>query len=98
MIANAETEFKDRKRDISMLETDKAAHARANRNLYKVLPVRLPVDKWERIGKEANELGIGPSTLARIWILDSLRKLANGNERPKKQPVGAKDGSGDTKE
>ncbi|HTY81249.1 MAG TPA: hypothetical protein VMB24_00540 [Dehalococcoidales bacterium] len=49
-----------------------------DKQLNKVVPVRLPEDKWESIRKEANDLGIGPSTLARIWILDTLRKV-NGN-------------------
>ena len=68
---------------------EKPVRVRANRNLFKVVPVRLPEDKWELIRKEANDLGIGPSTLARIWILDCLRKLGSGSEQPKKQPEGA---------
>ena len=52
---------------------------RANRELNRILPVRLPEDKWEEIRQEANELGVGPSTLARIWILDSLRKAKGNN-------------------
>jgi hypothetical protein len=52
--------------------------SRANRHLYKVIPVRLPTDKWEQMRQEAGELGIGPTTLARIWILESLRRV-NGN-------------------
>jgi len=68
---------------------EKPVRVRANRDLFKVVPVRLPADKWELIRKEANDLGIGPSTLAPIWILDSLRKLGNGSEQPKKQPEGA---------
>ena len=46
-----------------------------DRNLYKIVPVRLPEDKWDQFRKEADDLGIGSSTLARIWILDALRKL-----------------------
>ncbi len=60
-----------------------ASPARANRELYKVLPVRLPMDKWAMMSREADELGIGTCTLARIWILDSLRRArndGNGNE------------------
>ncbi|MFP3880080.1 MAG: hypothetical protein ACLFVA_03910 [Dehalococcoidia bacterium] len=49
------------------------------RRLDKVITVRLPADKWVQIRKEASEFGITPSTLARIWILDSLRK-ANVSE------------------
>jgi hypothetical protein len=48
--------------------------------LDKVLPVRLPSEKLEKIKQEARELGTSPSALARIWILDSLRKL-DGNGR-----------------
>lgn len=55
-------------------------YSRANRHLYKVVPIRLPLDKWEQMRVEASELGIGPTTLARIWILDSLRKEINGKE------------------
>jgi hypothetical protein len=40
----------------------------------KVIPVRLPSDKWEQIRAEARELGIGPTTLARMWILERLRQ------------------------
>ena len=43
--------------------------------LDKVIPVRLSSDKWEQIRKEAIELGVGPSTLARMWILERLRQL-----------------------
>ena len=83
-MAKLEMEGSDTEKDESMQKADNAARIRANRNLYKVLPVRLPTDKWDLIRKEANDLGIGPSTLARIWILDSLRKLGNGAELPEK--------------
>jgi len=73
-MADADVEVKEREEDELLQESDKSARIRANRNLYKVLPVRLPADKWELMRKEANDLGIGPSTLARIWILDSLRR------------------------
>jgi hypothetical protein len=55
--------------------------ARSTRFLDTILPVRLPSAKVELIKEEARELGITPSTLARIWILDSLRSLngASGN-------------------
>ena len=50
------------------------------RYLDRILPVRLPSEKLEKIKQEARELGTSPSALARIWILDSLRKL-DGNGR-----------------
>jgi hypothetical protein len=42
--------------------------------LDKVIPVRLPSDKWEQIRQEARDLGVGPTTLARMWILERLRQ------------------------
>ncbi len=70
---------------ISLQDGDRPAKSQADRGLNKVVPVRLPEDKWELMRDEANELGIGPSTLARIWILDSLRKTIgnnrNGNDK-----------------
>jgi len=42
--------------------------------LDKVIPVRLSAEKWEELRKEARELGIGPTTLARMWILERLRQ------------------------
>jgi hypothetical protein len=42
--------------------------------LDKVIPVRLSSDKWEQLRLEARELGIGPTTLARMWILEHLRE------------------------
>jgi len=41
--------------------------------LDKVIPIRLSTEKWEELRKEARELGIGPTTLARMWILERLR-------------------------
>jgi hypothetical protein len=42
--------------------------------LDKVIPVRLSSEKWEELRHEAKELGIGPTTLARMWILERLRQ------------------------
>jgi len=55
-------------------ETDEVIHAEIKRPLDKVIPVRLPADKWEQIREEARELGVGPTTLARMWILERLRQ------------------------
>jgi len=42
--------------------------------LDKVIPVRLSADKWEELRREARELGVGPTTLARMWLLERLRQ------------------------
>lgn len=55
-------------------ETDEVVHVEVKKPLDKVIPVRLPADKWEQIREEARELGVGPTTLARMWILERLRQ------------------------
>lgn len=54
-------------------ESDEVVHVEVKKPLDKVIPVRLPTDKWEQIREEARELGVGPTTLARMWILERLR-------------------------
>ena len=55
-------------------ESDEVVEVEVKKPLDKVIPVRLPTEKWEELRKEASELGIGPTTLARMWILERLRQ------------------------
>ena len=55
-------------------ESDTVVNVEVKKPLDKVIPVRLPSDKWEQIREEARELGVGPTTLARMWILECLRQ------------------------
>ena len=55
------------------------------RHLDKVVPVRLSRESWEQIKKEADELGVGFTTLARIWILDGLRRQQNAANNETRQ-------------
>ena len=55
-------------------ETDEVVAVEVKKPLDKVIPVRLSTDKWEEVRQEARELGIGPTTLARMWILECLRQ------------------------
>lgn len=55
-------------------ESDEVVQVEIKKPLDKVIPVRLSADKWEEIRKEARELGVGPTTLARMWILERLRQ------------------------
>ena len=55
-------------------EEDEVVEAEVKKPLDKVIPVRLSAEKWEEVRKEAQELGIGPTTLARMWILEHLRQ------------------------
>ena len=55
-------------------ESDEVVQVEIKKPLDKVIPVRLSGDKWEELRREAKELGIGPTTLARMWILERLRQ------------------------
>ena len=54
---------------------DEVVELQVKRPLDKVIPVRLPSEKWEELRREARELGVGPTTLARMWILERLRHV-----------------------
>jgi len=58
------------------LEDDEVVELEVSRPLDKVIPVRLPSDAWNAMRREATELGVGPSTLARMWIMEKLRSVA----------------------
>ncbi len=55
-------------------KSDEVVQIEVKKPLDKVIPIRLPADKWEELRREAHELGIGPTTLARMWILERLRQ------------------------
>lgn len=55
-------------------DADEVVPVEVKKPLDKVIPVRLPADKWEQMREEARELGVGPTTLARMWILERLRQ------------------------
>ena len=57
-------------------ESDEVVEIEVKRPLNKIIPVRLPSEKWEELRREAHELGVGPTTLARMWILEKLRQAA----------------------
>jgi len=46
------------------------------RPLDTVVPVRLSAETWSALRREARELGVGPSTLIRVWVLERLRERA----------------------
>ncbi|OGN91508.1 MAG: hypothetical protein A2Z70_03645 [Chloroflexi bacterium RBG_13_48_17] len=55
-------------------ESDEVVQVDMKKPLDKVIPVRLSGDKWEELRREARELGVGPTTLARMWLLERLRQ------------------------
>ncbi len=56
-------------------EADEAVEIDVKRPLDKVIPVRMSSEKWEELRREARELGVGPTTLARMWILEKLGQV-----------------------
>jgi len=72
-MADLDKAVEDIERGDAWSESDEVARVEGKKPLDKVIPVRLPADKWEQIREEARELGIGPTTLARMWILEHLR-------------------------
>ncbi len=59
-------------------DTDEVTSVEGRRPLDKVIPVRLSAEKWAEVRAEAQELGIGPTTLVRMWVLEKLRELRAG--------------------
>jgi hypothetical protein len=72
-MADLDKAVEDIDRGDAWKESDEVVRVEVKKPLDKVIPVRLPADKWEQIREEARELGIGPTTLARMWILERLR-------------------------
>ena len=69
-------------REIARLEAgdtwrddDEVVELEVKRPLDMVIPVRLTSDTWEALRREAVELGVGPTTLARMWLLEKLRSV-----------------------
>ena len=56
-------------------ETDEVVEIEVKRPLSKVIPVRPSSEKWEELRGEAHDVGVGPTTLARMWILEKLRQV-----------------------
>jgi len=48
-------------------------HIETNKLLDRVIPIRISTEKWEELRQEAREMGIGPTILARMWIIERLR-------------------------
>jgi 2-iminoacetate synthase ThiH len=72
-MADLDKEIERMERGDSWDESDAVVQVEVKKPLDKVIPIRLSTEKWEELRKEARELGIGPTTLARMWILERLR-------------------------
>ena len=61
-------------------ETDEVVEVETRIPLDKVVPIRLTADNWKALYREARELGVGPSTLARMWLIERLRATEAGRK------------------
>jgi hypothetical protein len=43
------------------------------RPMEKVIPIRVSAEQWKAFRAEAERLGIGPTTLVRMWALEKLQ-------------------------
>lgn len=57
-------------------EDSEAIELEVRQPLDKVVPVRLSSNVWNEMRRAAREIGVGPSTLARMWILEKLREVS----------------------
>ncbi len=73
-MAKIEREVRKIEEDDAWDGSDEVVEVEVKRPLDKVVPVRLSSDKWAALRREAREIGVGPSTLARMWILEKLRQ------------------------
>lgn len=55
-------------------EEDEIVELEVQRPLDKVVPVRLSSNVWAEMRRIARRKGVGPSTLARMWIVEKLRE------------------------
>ena len=75
MMDGVEREVERIERENAWEENDEVVEVEVKRPLDKVIPVRLPSDAWAELRREARELGVGPSTLLRMWVLEKLRQV-----------------------
>lgn len=71
-----ETEFWDTHDVTDFLDELRPVRVRFSPNLSAGMTVRLDPADREALGRIAAEQGIGPSTLARMWIKERLRGLS----------------------
>ncbi len=75
-MANHSSEIRHMEHGHAWDKGDEVVDVQVRAPLDKVIPVRLTAEKWEELRQEARELGVGPTTLARMWILQRLRQKA----------------------
>lgn len=59
-----------------------AVDVKFSKNLTENLTVRLSTSALALLRREADEKGVGPSTLARMWIVEQLRRTRESANHP----------------
>jgi hypothetical protein len=49
---------------------------KVKQSLDKVLQVRLTEEQWQGLRGRAHEIGVGPATLLRMWVVEKLREVS----------------------
>ena len=57
-------------------------------HLRKIIPLRVSAEDWERLRKQAEGMGIGVSTLTRIWVMEKLENTQDGNHSQQERKDG----------
>jgi predicted DNA binding CopG/RHH family protein len=71
-----EAEFWDTHDFTDYEEGFKPVRVRFSRKLSEGITIRLDPETLRRLRAQAHDKGIGPTTLARMWILERLRESA----------------------
>jgi hypothetical protein len=53
-------------------DSDEVVELQVRQPMEKVIPIRLSAETWAAIRRIAQSRGLGPSTLARMWIIERL--------------------------
>jgi hypothetical protein len=48
--------------------------------MEKVIPIRVTAEQWQALREGAERLGIGPTTLVRMWALEQLRAVRSARQ------------------
>ncbi|MBN1369596.1 MAG: hypothetical protein JW954_05110 [Dehalococcoidaceae bacterium] len=68
-------------------ETDEVVKIKPSSSLDKVIPIRLSTEDWSKLREEASLRGVGPTTLARIWLLEHLKAVEHKQPDTAKPPA-----------
>lgn len=60
------------KKELTEEEIGEPVAVEVKQQLDKIVPIRLSADHWAELHHYAREIGVGPTTLGRMWILEKL--------------------------